>query len=217
MLAAGSKGAGTGDRRVDTRPVVRMMGVRMQDRLIFLIGAPRSGTTLLARMLSAHSQIYGRAEPHLITPLAHLGYFGKVAEGALRSRTTSSRRSARSSPRFPTRRGGLPRRAARVHRLDVRADDAGGAARQALLPRQDARLRAGAALPDEALSARSKYVVLTRHPLAVLSSYVESFFDGDYRVALEPQSRPPALRAGAGAAGARAAGAARVGASTRSW
>src|SRR5262245_65238313 len=29
-------------------------------------------------MLSAHTQIYGRAEPHLITPLAHLGYFGKV-------------------------------------------------------------------------------------------------------------------------------------------
>ena len=51
---------------------------RVQDRLIFLIGAPRSGTTLLARMLSAHSQIHGRAEPHLITPVAHLGYFGKV-------------------------------------------------------------------------------------------------------------------------------------------
>src|SRR5262249_21225568 len=50
----------------------------MQERLVFLIGAPRSGTTLLARMLSAHSQIHGRAEPHLITPIAHLGYFGKV-------------------------------------------------------------------------------------------------------------------------------------------
>ena len=50
----------------------------MQDRLVFLIGAPRSGTTLLARMLGAHSQIHGRAEPHLITPIAHLGYFGKV-------------------------------------------------------------------------------------------------------------------------------------------
>jgi len=50
----------------------------MQDRLIFLIGAPRSGTTLLARMLSAHSQIYGRAEPHLVTPIAHLGYYGTV-------------------------------------------------------------------------------------------------------------------------------------------
>ena len=50
----------------------------MEDRLIFLIGAPRSGTTLLARMLGGHSAIYQRAEPHLITPLAHLGYFGNV-------------------------------------------------------------------------------------------------------------------------------------------
>ena len=49
----------------------------MQDRLIFLIGAPRSGTTLLARMLSRALADRGRAEPHLITPIAHLGYFAR--------------------------------------------------------------------------------------------------------------------------------------------
>src|SRR6185503_7386410 len=38
----------------------------------------RSGTTLLMRMLSSHSDIYSRAEPHLLTPLAHLGYFDTV-------------------------------------------------------------------------------------------------------------------------------------------
>src|SRR5262249_7460179 len=64
-------------RAVDARRG-RMTNGSMQDRLIFLIGAPRSGTTLLARMLSAHSQIHGRAEPHLITPLAHLGYYDRV-------------------------------------------------------------------------------------------------------------------------------------------
>ena len=50
------------------------------------------------------------------------------------------------------------------------------------------------------LYPQAQYVVLTRHPLAVLSSYVESFFDGDYRVALDAQPGPAALRAGAGAA-----------------
>jgi hypothetical protein len=30
------------------------------------------------RMLSAHSQIYSRAEPHLLSPLAHLGYYDTV-------------------------------------------------------------------------------------------------------------------------------------------
>ena len=50
----------------------------MQDRLIFVIGPPRSGSTLLARMLGAHSQIHAPMETHLLTPLAHLGYFERV-------------------------------------------------------------------------------------------------------------------------------------------
>ena len=50
----------------------------MESRLIFVIGPPRSGTTLLMRMLSSHSAVYSRAEPHLLTPLAHLGYFDTV-------------------------------------------------------------------------------------------------------------------------------------------
>ena len=46
--------------------------------MLFVIGPPRSGSTLLARMIGAHSLIYGRPEPHLLTPLAHLGYYAKV-------------------------------------------------------------------------------------------------------------------------------------------
>ena len=50
----------------------------MEDKVLFVIGSPRSGSTLLARMIGAHSLIYGRPEPHLLTPLAHLGYYEKV-------------------------------------------------------------------------------------------------------------------------------------------
>src|SRR6185369_15149238 len=50
----------------------------MEERLLFVVGAPRSGTTLLMRMLGAHSAIYSRAEPHLLTPLAHLGFYDTV-------------------------------------------------------------------------------------------------------------------------------------------
>ena len=50
----------------------------MQDRLIFLIGSPRSGSTLTARMLGAHSAVFAPAETHLLTPLAHLGFYGSV-------------------------------------------------------------------------------------------------------------------------------------------
>src|SRR5207247_209212 len=52
------------------------------------------------------------------------------------------------------RRGGLPGRAARLHRHALRPH-ARDRARQALLPRQDAGLRARAPLPRQALSRRS--------------------------------------------------------------
>src|SRR3954453_10783645 len=50
----------------------------MQDRMLFLISAPRSGSTLLQRMLGSHTQIFTYPEPHLITPLAYLGYHDLV-------------------------------------------------------------------------------------------------------------------------------------------
>ena len=50
----------------------------MQDQLIFLLSAPRSGSTLLQRMIGGHSQIYTHPEPHLISPLAHLGFYDNI-------------------------------------------------------------------------------------------------------------------------------------------
>ncbi|MBW2278843.1 MAG: sulfotransferase [Deltaproteobacteria bacterium] len=50
----------------------------MQERLVFVIGPPRSGSTMLQRMLGSHSAIYTHPEPHIITPLAHLGYFENI-------------------------------------------------------------------------------------------------------------------------------------------
>ena len=47
----------------------------MTNSIHFISGLPRSGSTLLARMIGSHSQIYGRGEPHMLTPLAHLGYY----------------------------------------------------------------------------------------------------------------------------------------------
>ena len=50
----------------------------MSSCVFFVISSPRSGSTLLERMLASHPLIYGRPEPHLLTPLAHLGYYAKV-------------------------------------------------------------------------------------------------------------------------------------------
>ena len=153
----------------------------MQDRLIFLIGAPRSGTTLLARMLGGHSAIYQRAEPHLITPIAHLGYFGKVQKAPYDPNNVDQ-----AIHEFVA---DLPRgEADYLDALRAYSDTLYGRMLATAPGKRfflDKTPAYALVLPFVAkLYPGAKYVVLTRHPLAVQSSYVESFFDGDWAVAV---------------------------------
>jgi len=154
----------------------------MQERLIFLIGAPRSGTTLLARMMGAHSAIYQRAEPHLITPIAHLGFYGSVQK----------------APYDPVNAAqAIQELVADLPRGEEDYLDALRAYTDTLYSRLLATAPGKRFFLDKTpayalvlpfltkLYPKAHYVVLTRHPLAILSSWVESFFDGDYRVALD--------------------------------
>ncbi len=153
----------------------------MQDQLVFLIGSPRSGSTLLSRMLGAHSKILAPEEPHLITPMAHLGYYDSVE----------------SAPYDPI----ITRAAARA--LVGALPDGEESYLRALRSYSDSLYRGlmeqggGSALwlldktPAYALSLdflaklypEARYIVLTRHPIAIWSSFVDSFFDGDDRAA----------------------------------
>jgi len=136
------------------------------DRLVFLIGPPRSGSTLLTRMLGAHSAIHAPDEPHLLTPLAHLGYYAAVER----------------APYDPLPRGEeeyLDALRACTDRLYAGLLEGSGA--RLLLDKTPAY----ALVLDfvARLYPEARYIVLTRNPLAVWSSYVQSFFDGDHRVA----------------------------------
>jgi hypothetical protein len=151
----------------------------MQQRLIFLIGSPRSGSTLTAQMLGAHSAIFAPPETHLLTPLAHLGFYANVER----------------APYDPF----ITRQAAHqlVQALPGGEDDYLAALRacsdtvyQRLLAASGRKLLlektpAYALVLDflAKLYPDAHYLVLTRQPLAVWSSYVESFFDGDHDAA----------------------------------
>ena len=154
----------------------------MQDRLIFLIGSMRSGSTMLARMIGAHSAVHSPAEPHLVTPLAHLGYYAKVEKAAYEPHITQQA-MRELVPALPKGEADyldamraltdtLYDRLLEPHRADGRSWLLDKTPAYALVLDFLAKLYPGA-----------KYVVLTRNPMAVWSSFVESFFDGDHESA----------------------------------
>lgn len=151
----------------------------VQDRLLFVISPPRAGSTLLQQMLGSHSQIYTHPEPHLITPLAYLGYHDAV------DKAPYDHINAAEAIRAYV--GRLPRgEADYLDGLRAYADTMYGrmlapSGRRYFLDKTPAY---ATVLPFlTALYPQAKYVVLTRHPLAVMSSYANSFFVGDWHAA----------------------------------
>jgi len=154
----------------------------MEERLIFLVGPPRSGSTLLMRILNATEQIYSRPEPHLLTPLAHLGYWETV------HRAPFDQLQAQQSTRaFVAELPGgeddyYEACRAYTDHLYGRMLAHQGSGQQFFLDKTPAN---ALILPFLAkLYPRAKYIVLTRHPAAIFASYANSFFDGDYAAAV---------------------------------
>jgi hypothetical protein len=156
-----------------------MRAMNVQQRLVFVVSPPRAGSTLLQRMLGSHSQIYTHPEPHLITPLAYLGYHDVVDKAPY-----DHINAAEAIRDFVA---ALPRgEDDYLDALRAYADTMYGrmlekTGRRYFLDKTPAY---ALVLPFlRALYPEARYIVLTRHPLAVMSSYANSFFDGDWRAA----------------------------------
>ena len=154
----------------------------MQERMLFVIGAPRSGTTMLQRLLGSHAQIYTRPEPHLITPLAHLGPFATV-DKAPYDHINAAQAQLEFIADLPAgEQDYWDACRAYCDTLYGRMLSGPGAKRHFFLDKTPAY---ALVLPFLArVYPNARYLVLTRHPLAVLSSYANSFFEGDYEAAL---------------------------------
>jgi len=152
----------------------------MEDNVLFVVGSPRSGSTMLARMIASHSMIYGCPEPHLLTPLAHLGYFANVDKAPF-----DHVLAAESIKDFVADLPGGERDyidACRAYcdLLYSRMLSTKPGKRYFLDKTPAYGLILGFL---EKIYPNAKYVVLTRHPLAVFSSFAESFCDSDYQAA----------------------------------
>jgi hypothetical protein len=151
----------------------------IHEDLIFLISAPRSGSTLLQRMLGSHSQVFTHPEPHLITPLYYLGYYATVDKAPFDhiNAAQALRELAEELPRGEE--DYLD--AVRAYASTLYARVLAPTKRRFFLDKTPAY---GLVLPFLAkLYPRAKYVVLTRHPLAIMHSQAHSFFGGDYAAA----------------------------------
>lgn len=148
-------------------------------QLTFVISPPRAGSTLLQRMLGSHSRIFTHPEPHVITPLYYLGYYQQVDRAAY-----DHVNAARAFREFTEV---LPR--GEHDYLDALRGYALTLYGRALKPTGkrlfvDKTPAYALMLPFlEKLFPQAKYVVLTRHPLAVMHSVAHSFFGGDYEAA----------------------------------
>jgi len=149
--------------------------------MLFIIGAPRSGTTMLERMLSAHTHVRGGPEPHLLTPLAHLGPWDKV-DKAPYDHILAAESQLLFIDQLPN---GIDDywKACRAYCDALYGGYMQGRNEPVCLDKTPAY---ALILPFmQKVFPDAKYVVLTRHPLAMFSSFANSFFDGDYQAAQE--------------------------------
>jgi hypothetical protein len=130
-------------------------------------------------MLGAHSAIHAPDEPHMMTPLAHLGYFDAVERAPYDPIITREGQRALVAQ--------LPEgEADYLDALRACSDTIyerllGGSGARLLLDKTPAY----ALVLDfiAKLYPQAHFVVTTRHPLAVWTSQVDSFFDGDFEAA----------------------------------
>ena len=147
--------------------------------LTFIIGAPRSGTTMLERMLASHSKIKGGPETHLLTPLAHLGYWRRVDKAPYDHIVASIGQQA-----FVDSLPGKEQdywKACKAYCDVLYGAYMDGATQTICLDKTPEYAMVWPFIIN--LFPKAKYVVLTRHPGAIFSSFAGSFFGADYEAA----------------------------------
>lgn len=135
---------------------------------------------MLERILAAHSQVQGGPEPHLITPLAHTGIWDQVEKAPYDHILASEAQKLFVSQLEGGDQNYYDACRAYCDVLYSRFLEAKGTKIYCL----DKTPAYALVLPFlSRVYPDASYIVLTRHPLAVFSSFANSFFDGDYQEA----------------------------------
>lgn len=145
--------------------------------LVLIISPPRSGSTMLQRMLGSHSKILTHPEPHILTPLAFQGYFYEVDKANYNHKVAAA--AFREFVDFLPGKEEDYLRACREYCNVLYSSALEGGGREYFLDKTPNY--ADAILPFVLkLLPEAKIIVLTRHPLAVVSSHANTFDGGNY-------------------------------------
>lgn len=158
--------------------------------LILVLSPPRSGSTMLQRMLGTHSQVQTHPEPHVLTPLAFQGVFHQIERAAFNHRVAAG--ALREFVEFLPRGEEDYLDACRAYCavLYGRARAAGG--KRYFVDKTPNY--ADTILPFIVrLLPNARYVVLTRHPVAQIASVANTFVGGDFQRALFQRNVPAAF------------------------
>lgn len=155
-----------------------MTASNLGEQLIFLISPPRSGSTMLQHMLESHSAIQGLPEPHVLPPLKFLGYYEQVSRADYDA-VNCSLALHEFVEHLP---GGendyLDALRAYVLHLYDRARSIGGEGKRYFLDKTPMNVLHWRFMVK--LFPKAKYIILARHPVAILDSIARTFYDGDY-------------------------------------
>ena len=149
---------------------------------------------MLQRMIGSHSRVYTHPEPRVLLPLNYLGYFDTVDKASYEHIHTAValREFCEELPN------------GQEDYLDACRAYASTLYERVLAP--TGKLYFLDKTPDYAavlpfitrLYPRAKYIVLTRHPLAIWHSQAHSFFAGDYQATYETSFELPCYVRGIG-------------------
>jgi hypothetical protein len=129
--------------------------------------------------MGAHPEIFTHPEPHLITPIAHLGVYGNVDKAPYDHINAAEAAKAFIEDLPGGEQDYLDALRAYTDTLYSRMLSTSG--KSYFLDKTPAN---ALVLPFlQRLYPDAKYIVLTRHPIAVFSSYANSFFEGDWQAA----------------------------------
>lgn len=155
--------------------------------LILVLSPPRSGSTMLQRILGTHSAVQTHPEPHVLTPLAFQGVYYQVERAAYNHRVAAQ--ALREFIDFlpHTEEDYLDACRAYCRELYGRARITSG--KRYFLDKTPNY--ADTILPFVVrLLPKARYVVLVRHPVAQIASVANTFVNGDFQRALYQRDIP---------------------------